>query len=237
MIFPLLILCFARLGIALSIEEGSSRTQGLAAPNGVSNLIPTLSWRLSGDVREDLQGAYQVQAASSRQGLYSPDLWDSGKITGPNISTLHSVDALTSRDIVYWRVRAWDQSNRACKWSEPSTFEIGLVEATDWSAQWITNSAYALGKTSLPLFARQFHVACPATKARLYALGLGMQSVLVNGNEVTDEVLAPGYSNFNKTLIYTTYNISQQLHQGINAVGIELGRGEWNTEKALGAGT
>jgi hypothetical protein len=61
-----------------------------------------------------------------------------------------------------------------------------------------------------------------------------MQSAILNGQEITDQVLAPGYSNTNKTLIYTTYNVTQYLVQGKNVLGVELGRGEWNTQPALG---
>lgn len=61
-----------------------------------------------------------------------------------------------------------------------------------------------------------------------------MQSILVNGESATDEVLAPGYSNFNKTLIYTIYDISQHLAKGSIVIGVELGRREWDTQSALG---
>ena len=228
------ILCLANSLLALSIEQNSLRTQGIRNPNGISTLTPRLSWLLLGDSRGDSQTAYQLQAASTSERLQNPDLWDTGKVGGPSISALYAGTALNSRSLVYWRVRAWDDRNRATDWSETSTFEIGLLRPSDWSAQWITNVNFQLGNSSLPIFTKSFEVSCTVDKARLYALGLGMQSILVNGEEVTDQVLAPGYSNFNKTLIYTTYDLSTYLVKGSNVVGIELGRGEWDTQPALG---
>ncbi|ETS79032.1 hypothetical protein PFICI_08885 [Pestalotiopsis fici W106-1] len=233
----LTILLFISTTLSLSIERYSLRTEGLEHPNGLSTVTPTLSWRLASSSRGETQAAFQVQAASSAEALDIPDLWDTGKVSGGNISVQYAGAAVTSRSIAWWRVRVWssdDDDDTVSAWSTVTTFEIGLLESSDWSAQWITNTAYNLGTTSLPLFVKTFEVNCSVTQARAYALGLGVQSVHINGNELTDEVLAPGYSNYNKTLIYTTYNISTYLTPGTNSIGVELGRGLWNTQKAIG---
>ncbi|KAJ5727481.1 Alpha-L-rhamnosidase [Penicillium malachiteum] len=180
----------------LTIEDDSLRAQGLMMPTGISTKSPTLSWRLVSDERNEPQTAYQLQAFTYHDLWHYPDLWDTSKVEGDDVSVIYSGKELSSRSGVYWRVR--------------------------------------LGETSLPLFAKSIEVSCPVAKARLYVLGLGMQSVQLNGEEVTDEVLAPGYSNFNKTLIYTTYDVSKILKRGSNVIGVELGRGMWQTETALG---
>lgn len=233
--FLLTVLLLVSTTFSLSIESSSLRTEGLEHPNGLSTVTPTLSWRLIGSSRGESQAAFQVHAASSAEALDSPDLWDTGKVLGANISVQYAGTAVASRSIVWWRVRAWSSDNdTASAWSPVTTFEIGLLESTDWSAQWITNTAYDLGTTSLPLSLKTFEVNCSVTQARAHALGLGVQSLYINGNELVDQVLAPGYSNYNKTLIYTTYNISTYLTAGNNSIGLELGRGLWDTEKALG---
>lgn len=233
--FFLTILLLVSMTLSLSIERRSLHTEGLEHPNGLSTVTPTLSWRLTGSSRGESQAAFQVQAASSVEALKSPDLWDTGKVSGANISVQYAGAAVTSRSIVWWRVRTWSSDDDAVSaWSGITTFEIGLLESSDWSAQWITNPTYELGTTSLPLFSKTFEVNCSVIQARAYALGLGVQSVHINGNELTEEVLAPGYSNYNKRLLYTTYNISTYLTTGTNSIGIELGRGLWDTQKAIG---
>ncbi|KAJ5771634.1 Alpha-L-rhamnosidase [Penicillium odoratum] len=229
----LLVFYFGALATAWSIESGSLRTQGLQSPISINVIKPRLSWRLTSQKRNDSQIAYQIQAASTASSFHSL-LWDTGKIYSSNISALYAGKKLESRSLVYWRVRAWNSQEQMSSWSEPSMFEIGLLHSSDWSAQWITNDLFELGTNSLPIFVREFQVECQTTKARLYALGLGMQSISLNGEPVTDEVLAPGYSNFNKTLLYTTYDITQALKKGSNFIRVELGRGEWDTQSALG---
>jgi hypothetical protein len=111
-------LCLAPLATALTIESNSLHTQGFLDPNGISTPTPRLSWRLLGELRNETQVSYQVQAASSRQGFHHPDLWDTGKVTTANISVLYVGEPLTSRSLVYWRIRAWDAQDHASDWSD-----------------------------------------------------------------------------------------------------------------------
>ena len=76
-----------------------------------------------------------------------------------------------------------------------------------------------------PIFARQFDVDRRVARARLYVSGLGLQKATVNGQELTDEVLAPGYSNFQLSAEYRTYDVTDELVGGSNTVGVQLGNG------------
>lgn len=162
----------------LTIEADSLRAQGLMTPTGISTTLPTLSWRLLSDGRNETQIAYQLQAASTYSDLqHYPDLWDTSKVEGTDIAVIYSGKELSSRSVVYWRVRVWDQQGRVSRWSQITKFEMGLLQSSDWSAEWIMNEGFKLGETSLPLFAKSIKVSCPVAKARLYILGLSMQSV------------------------------------------------------------
>jgi hypothetical protein len=110
---------------------------------------------------------------------------------------------------------------------------MGLLNNSDWAASWIGNPAYVLGNNSLPLFAKTFSVACPIAQSRLYLLGLGAHSATLNGDPVDSSVLEPGYSTFNKTLYYSTYDVTTALIQGTNLLGIELGKGIYDPEPGL----
>ncbi|CAI0642288.1 unnamed protein product [Colletotrichum noveboracense] len=171
--------------------------------------------------------------ASSSDGFDAPDLWDTGKLSNTQAFASWNGSTLSSRDHVYWRVRVWDADDVASSWSEPSTFELGLLEETDWTAQWIENNEFATGANSLPLFANEFKVNCTATKARLYITGLGVFYAELNGKSVSDEVLGPGYFTINRTVLYRAYDATDLLTDGGNVIGISIGKGIYNSDKPL----
>ncbi len=126
-----------------------------------------------------------------------------------------------------------DVNNEPSGWSEATTFEMGLLKPNDWTAQWITNSEFVTGKNALPMFAKPFDVPCNVESARLYATGLGVFQAEVNGHPVSEEVLGPGYSTVNRTILYRTYDVGALLQKGHNVLGVELGKGTYDAEKGL----
>ncbi|KAI8287260.1 hypothetical protein K4K60_012685 [Colletotrichum sp. SAR11_57] len=229
----LLFLALVAVVSALSIEPESLRTEGAKTPLGIHATNPLLSWRLQSDRRGDNQTSYQLQAASSSDGFDAPDLWDTGKLSDRQAFASWNGSTLSSRDQVYWRVRAWDADDVASSWSEPSTFELGLLEESDWTAQWIENNEFATGVNSLPLFASEFKVNCTVAKARLYITGLGVFYAELNGKSVSDEVLGPGYSTINRTVLYRAYDVTDLLTEGDNVIGVSIGKGIYNSDKPL----
>jgi alpha-L-rhamnosidase len=104
---------------------------------------------------------------------------------------------------------------------------MGLLEQNDWGhARWIDYPDRAENQP-LPIFARQFTV--PRGKrvadARLYLSGVGLHHATVNGRELTDEVLAPGNSNYPLSSEYRTYDLTEVVRTGGNTIGVELGNG------------
>ncbi len=55
--------------------------------------------------------------------------------------------------------------------------------------------------------------------------GLGLFEAQLNGAKLTDEVLAPGYSNYQLSAEYRTYDVTGRLRGGANTLGVELGQG------------
>ena len=110
---------------------------------------------------------------------------------------------------------------------------MGLLDSSDWTADWITNSEFQTGVNSLPMFAKEFDVSCNVEKARLYITGLGVFSAEINGKAMSKEVLGPGYSTINRTLLYRVYDVTSLLQSGSNVIGVELGKGTYDAEKGL----
>ncbi|SIQ77520.1 alpha-L-rhamnosidase [Micromonospora avicenniae] len=212
---------------------------------GIDNPAPTLAWQLVETPRAaahpchrpgarqacpgDRQSAYQVQAAASESDLDRGRLiWDSGRV-GSDVQTgvRYAGEPLESRDRVVWRVRVWDADDRPSGWSETSSWEMGLLRQGDWApARWIEYPGRAENQP-MPIFARQFTIDRRARirDARLYLSGVGLHKPSLNGRTLTDEVLAPGNSNYQLSSEYRAYDVSKELRAGGNTLGVQLGNG------------
>jgi len=76
-----------------------------------------------------------------------------------------------------------------------------------------------------PLLRTRFTVSGEVSRATLVVSGLGVFHAHLNGVEVADTELEPGQTNFSRTALLCSYDITALLRPGANALGIELGRG------------
>lgn len=119
------------------------RCEARLNPLGIGVVKPGLSWRLEATVaaeRGQQQSAYRILVASTPQTLAADqgDLWDSGKIVSPEtVNVIYSGQTLTSGQRCYWKVRVYDGTDQASAWSAPAQWSMGLLAATNWTAQWI----------------------------------------------------------------------------------------------------
>ena len=73
----------------------------------------------------------------------------------------------------------------------------------------------------------EFAVEKKVRRATAYACGLGLFELYLNGKKVGDDVLAPALSEYEKRAFYRTYDVTEQLGRGDNAVGVILGNGRF----------
>ena len=134
------------------------RCEYLANPLGIDTTLPRLSWKLRAvdpEARRLRQTAYQVQVASSPEVLVAgdADLWDSGKVdSDETIGIVYAGKKLESRSRCHWRVRVWDQDDEPSAWSEPAMWTMGLLDSSDWRAQWIADRAAVDRMIELPRY-------------------------------------------------------------------------------------
>ncbi|WP_181448495.1 alpha-L-rhamnosidase [Nonomuraea aridisoli] len=214
-------------------------------PLGLDSATPLLGWRMT-QTRQaaghpchrpgseaacpgDRQTAYQIQAAASEADLRRGRLiWDSGKVeSATQAGVPYAGRPPASRRQVAWHVRVWDAEKKASDWSKPSSWEMGLLEQSDWEpARWIEYPGRTEGRP-MPIFARKFELdrGKRVAGARLYLSGVGLHLPTLNGRELTDEVLAPGNSNYQLSSEYRTYDVTDDLRAGANTVGVRLGNG------------
>ena len=73
-------------------------------------------------------------------------------------------------------------------------------------------------------------------KATLYATARGIYEISINGSRVGDDYLAPGLSQYNKHHYYQTYDVTDMLKAGENAIQAMLGEGWWSGDITFGGG-
>ncbi|RZL14315.1 MAG: alpha-L-rhamnosidase, partial [Pedobacter sp.] len=77
----------------------------------------------------------------------------------------------------------------------------------------------------LPMFRKGFAVNKIVKKATAFISGLGHFEMSLNGEKVGDDFLAPGWTKYDKEALYVTYDITKQIKNGNNAIGVMLGNG------------
>lgn len=202
------------------------RCEYLKDPLGIDVRQPRFAWVLAHTQRGQKQTAYQILIASSPQLLNQEkaDQWDSGK-TASDDSTqvVYNGKPLESGRSYFWKVRYWDNDDNASEYSRPASFEAGLLSANDWKSQWIGGANQLRTEFRLPEAVK---------RARAYICGLGYYELRVNGAKIGANVLDPGWTTFDKRVLYVTYDLTPNLHAGANAVGVMLGEG-WYKSRAL----
>ena len=138
-------------------------------PLGIETNQPRLSWVLTLKERGAFQSAYHIQAASKAAYLLAGniDLWDSGKIvSGQSVQVPYQGKKLMSRQSVCWRVRIWDEHGQPSPWSDPASWEMGLLTPRDWQAVWVGRNGETDSSDSSPLFRKSFRIEKPVRRAR-----------------------------------------------------------------------
>jgi hypothetical protein len=106
-----------------------------------------------------------------------------------------------------------------------------MLKQEDWKARWIMASAAG---NALPFFRREFRITKPVSRAVVYSSGLGQYELRLNGQNVTDAVLAPGWTDYAHTILYNAYDVTPLLQPGTNAFGVLLGNGMYNVTETAG---
>jgi alpha-L-rhamnosidase len=199
-------------------------------PIGIDIKEPQLSWQFESSNQGKLQSAYQVVVSESPENLsQGKSIWNSGKIKSTkSTGVAYKGPALKSRKQYYWKVRVWDDNNLESDYSQPAFFEMGLLNQKDWVADWI---GYPAGWPGRVLYFRStISILKPIQKARTYVSGLGYYELHINGKKVGDHVLDPGTTDYNKRVLYATYDVTDLLNK-TNAFGVIVGTGWYGSPK------
>ncbi|HEY0952953.1 alpha-L-rhamnosidase [Nocardioides sp.] len=134
---------------------------------------------------------------------------------------------LGSRERATVRVRALGADGRASSWSDVSTVEAGLLRAADWTARMITPAwrQDPDADAAPALLRREFALDGEVRSARLYITAHGVYEAELNGSSVAEDAMAPGWTSYDHRLRYQTYDVTDLLRTGANALGVMVADG------------
>ncbi|MER6492960.1 family 78 glycoside hydrolase catalytic domain [Streptomyces griseorubiginosus] len=216
------------------MTDGDDRTavEGLTVehrttPLGVDAARPRFGWRTASRVRGRRQTAYRLLVASTpdRLTVGRADVWDSGRVdSADSVAVRYAGPALKPSTRYHWTVELWDENGRPLPEAPTARFETGLLSTdgvTGWDgAQWITMAGKAPNSPGAPLLRKQTALdGGRVHEARLYVSALGVYDAYVNGRRVTvpqdgratHELLTPGWTNYDTTVSYFTYEVTGLL--------------------------
>lgn len=195
-------------------------------PICVQNKKPRFSWKIEGTNLPGMQTSFRILVSRSEQLLLEGqgDCWDSGTVLSPNSCCVeYDGIALESKTQYFWTVELQCGGPAVMIQSPISLFETGIFSNGEWMAEWIESPDQQHGVSTL--FRKPFYIDAPVDRARIYLCGLGYNILTINGKKVGDRVLEPGFTNYNKRVLYSVYDIADQLLPGDNVIGVELGEG------------
>lgn len=214
------------------------RCEMLANPLGIDVVQPRLSWEIQSSQRNTYQLAYQIIVASSKENADKNigDLWNSGKIKSEqSIHIIYNGKTLQSRTACFWKVKVYTGKGES-DWSDVACFTMGLLHKNDWLGKWIGydnasswDSISQYSRLSARYFRKEFQSQSSIKKATVYIVGLGLYELFINGNKVGNNVLTPSPTDYRKTVLYSTYNVTSLLHSGTNAIATVLSNGRFFT--------
>lgn len=212
------------------------RVEYLENPVGLDTPAPRLSWEVASRDRNQVQSAYRILVASQSDRLRNGvgDLWDSGKVPGDvSVHLPYAGRPLRSGQSVWWQVQVWDGHDKPSRWSPVASWTMGLLQAADWVADWISHpddSPVPTRGKELELpparhYRKAFTTPRSVRRALLHVSALGLVDLHLNGRRVSEAYFEPGWSDYRRRAYTRTHDVTDLLRRGDNCLGAVLADG------------
>lgn len=188
--------------------------------------MPVVGWVISSDKKGVEQTHWQLQV--SADAAFTSLIFDSGTVasdTSQNI-TLSGIE-LDHSTRYYVRVKISDNHGQHSDWSDAAHFISGLP-APKWQAEFISAEGpeeQASSKGSLLRNTFAITDADEVASVIVHASALGLYKLYVNGQKVGEDELAPGWTSYHHHLLYQTYDLTDLVCAGDNAIAASIGAG------------
>lgn len=220
-----------------SVAISSLTVEGRDSLLGSDILQPRLSWKMQSTARDLQQASYRIIVSSSLQNLKKDigDIWDSQTVSSDSsLNIVYKGKPLTSFQSCYWKVQVTTNQGQTT-WSEPGFWTTGMLDASDWKAKWIGLDGFnerdqpdsTFTRLSARYLRKEFGLERKIESATAFISGVGLYELYLNGTKVGNDVLTPTVSEYNKKILYNTYDVTSLVKQGKNAAGVILGNGRY----------
>lgn len=227
LLFLMLLCTSGRAQKALTVTN--PRIEYHTNPTGLDVEHPRFSWELTGEGRNREQSAYQLEVM-----LGNETIWNTGKVmSGATNQIEYAGPDLQSGREYRWTVRTWDERNQPAAAPAGGTFMTGLLRFSDWQGEFIGHNV-GYDKTDLydelylppaRYLRKEFRAAKTIRRAVAYTTALGLYELRINGKKVGEEMFLPGWTDYNKRIYYQTFDVTDHLTAGPNAIGVTLADG------------
>ena len=227
------LLCSVNIRVLRS-QEGTSgcmpvnlKCEHLIAPLGIDRQLPRFSWFLNDDREGAKQTAYKITVGKDSVALAKGRkiVWQEEKKNGETM-TCYKGKALEPFTKYYWGITVWDKNKQKSR-KVISSFETGMLEPSNWKGSFISDGQ-DMESRETPYFRKTIRLDKDIEFARAYMVAAGLYELSVNGSKVGDHFLDPAFTDYDKRLLYVTYDVTDLLSKGDNAVGVILGNGWYN---------
>jgi alpha-L-rhamnosidase len=122
-------------------------------------------------------------------------------------------------------------------WNKPGYLDVAWQPATELGDYGMEPWGLVGLKVEHHLPARmlrkEFTLERKPRRATVYIAGMGLSELYLNGQKVGDHVLSPGLTDYDKRVLYVTYDVTAQLAAGANAIGVMLGNGRYHAPRLM----
>jgi len=218
LITSLLLICMTAIS---QVKVTSLLTENKFNPIGIDIAIPRFSWAIESAKRNTSQTAYEIKITEGKKLV-----WSSEKVSSSQSVMIDYAGLKLSSNTKYiWQVRVWDNQGAASQWSSSNSFQTALFSVSDWKAKWIVPGFGEASNRPSPIFRKQFASSKKVVSAIANITAHGMYEAQINGQRVGDAYLTPGWTSYATRLQYQTYDVTNLMKTGLNAIGVSLGSG------------
>ncbi|MDD3659751.1 MAG: family 78 glycoside hydrolase catalytic domain [Lachnospiraceae bacterium] len=194
-------------------------------PIGITQ-VDQIGWIMESEKRNTIQTAFWIQISKDDQ--FSHIIWDSSKQESKE-SVHYRPEGFKpdSTSKYYIRVKIWTNHDEESEW-KTSCFVTALLSTAEWKAQFITIEEDQDADESRGSYLRNriFINSDKAVKsAYLYSTALGLYHVFINGKKISQDEFAPGWTSYQKHLLYQMYDVTEYLNASDNVIAAHIGAG------------
>ena len=230
-----LILLAATALAQAKVELTRLTVEGRKRPLGIDVEQPRLGWQIESDKSNVKQRSYQVIVASTakKAEALDGDVWSSGRVKSNQSQWIElPVGLMRPNKEYYWRVKV--ETNRGTtEWSDTEKWTIGLLSPSQWQGEWIGidslmpwDSNARNSRLAARYLRKEFATHGKVARATMHICGLGIYTLYINGRKVGNDELTPLATDFTKSVVYNTYDVTSMLSDR-NAVGVKLCAGRY----------